>query len=122
MHSIRDPGCSFVLTAIPGYCLLMTSSEPAPRRRRKAADEAPTSLGRPEDDLLTTAQVAKMLHVSTHTVFKFIQDGILPAHRLPGTRKFLFWRRDVIAVIDASAVSPSDVADSDVEDSVTGAE
>ena len=101
----------------------MTSSEPAPRRRRKATDEAPTSLGRPEDDLLTTAQVAQMLHVSTHSVFKFIQDGVLPAHRLPGTRRFLFWRRDVIAAINASVVNPSDVADSDADDrSITGAE
>ncbi|HVL05735.1 MAG TPA: helix-turn-helix domain-containing protein [Acidimicrobiales bacterium] len=101
----------------------MTSSEPAPRRRRKAADDAPQSLGRHEDDLLTTAQVAQMLHVSTRSVLKFIQDGILPAHRLPGTRQFLFWRRDVIAVINASAVNPADVSTSDADDrSVTGAE
>jgi excisionase family DNA binding protein len=101
----------------------MTSSESAPRRRRKAEDGAPTSLGRPEDDVLTTAQVAKMLHVSTHTVFRFIQDGVLQAHRLPGTRRFLFWRDDVVAAINASAVNPSDVSDADADDrSVTGAE
>ena len=101
----------------------MTSSESAPGRRRKAADSAPTSLGRPEDDVLTTAQVAQMLHVSTQTVFKFIQDGTLPAHRLPGTRRFLFWRHDVVAAINASVVNPSDLADTDADDrSVTGAE
>ena len=101
----------------------MTNSESASGRRRKAADNAPTSLGRPEDDLLTTAQVAQMLHVSTQSVFKFVQDGILPAHRLPGTRRFLFWRRDVIAAINASVVNPSDLVDTDADDrSVTGAE
>ncbi len=101
----------------------MTSSEPAPGRRRKAGDETSVSLGRPEDDLLTTAQVAQMLHVSTRSVLKFIQDGVVPAHRLPGTRQFLFWRRDIIGVINASVVNPSDVADTDADDrSVTGAE
>lgn len=101
----------------------MTSSEPAPRRKRKAANKAATSLGRLEDDLLTTAQVAQMLHVSTPRVHTFIQQGLLPAHRLPGTRQFLFWRSDVVAVINASRVNPADVSDSDAEDrSVTGAE
>jgi excisionase family DNA binding protein len=101
----------------------MTSSEPAPGRRRKAADKEATSLGRPEDDLLTTAQVAQMLHVSTRSVLNFIRDGLLPAHRLPGTRQFLFWRRDVVAVVNAGRVNPADVADSDADDrSVTGAE
>lgn len=101
----------------------MTMSESAPGRRRKAADNTPTSLGRPEDDLLTTAQVAQMLQVTAQTVFKFIQEGVLPAHRLPGTRRFLFWRHDVVAAINASVVNPSELTDADADDrSVTGAE
>ena len=87
----------------------MTKSESASGRRRKAADnDAPTSLGRPEDDLLTTAQVAQMLHVSTQTVGRLVKGGNLPAHRIPGTRQLLFWRHQIAELVNANRVNPDD--------------
>ena len=68
----------------------MNSSESAAGRRRKATDEGPPSLGRLEDEVLDTAQVAQLLHVLPKTVIKFVQDGTLTASRLPDTRRFLF--------------------------------
>lgn len=91
----------------------MTSSEPAPGRRRRREDDG-QSLGRPEDVMLTTAQVAQLLHVTPKTVMKFVQDGRLIAHRLPGTRQYLFWRHDILQLIEASVVKPDDMG-SDVD-------
>ena len=96
----------------------MNSSESAAGRRRKATDEGPQSRGRLEDDVLTTAQVAQLLHVTPATVIKFVQDGTLTAHRLPGTRRFLFWRRDIIRLIEDSVVRPGDVDSADVRESI----
>ena len=96
----------------------MNSSESAAGRRRKATDEGPPSLGRLEDDVLTTAQVAQLLHVTPTTVIKFVQDGTLTAHRLPGTRRFLFWRRDIIRLIEDSVVRPGDVDNADAQESI----
>jgi excisionase family DNA binding protein len=100
----------------------MTRSESAAERRRKAADDGPPSLGRPEDDILTTAQVAQLLHVTPKTVIKLVQDGTLTAHRLPRTRQFLFWRNDIVRLIEDSVVKPGDVNADDAERTVTGAE
>ena len=35
------------------------------------------------DDLLTTGQAAEVIGVSRSTVVRFIEDGLLPAFRLP---------------------------------------
>ncbi len=100
----------------------MKSSESAAGRRRKATDDGAPSLGRLEDDVLTTAQVAQLLHVTPTTVIKFVQDGTLTAHRLPGTRRFLFWRRDIIRLIEDSVVKPADVKDADAQETVKAGE
>ena len=100
----------------------MTRSESAAGRRRKAADEPAPSLGRPEDDILTTAQVAQLLHVTPKTVIKFVQDGTLTAHRLPGTRQFLFWRREIVRLIDASVVKPGDIDVKEARKTINAAE
>ena len=100
----------------------MKSSESAAGRRRKATDEGPQSLGRLEDDLLTTAQVAQLLHVTPTTVIKFVQDGTLTAHRLPGTRRFLFWRRDIIRLIEDSVVRPGDVESDEAQETIKAGE
>lgn len=100
----------------------MKSSESAAGRRRKAADDGAPSLGRLEDDVLTTAQVAQLLHVTPTTVIKFVQDGTLTAHRLPGTRRFLFWRRDIIRLIEDSVVRPSEVESDEVQETINAGE
>ena len=86
----------------------MTSSDPAPGRRRRREDDGPPSLGRPEDVMLTTAQVAQLLHVTPKQVILLVQDGRLKAHRIHGMRQYLFWRHDVIDLIEASVVKPDD--------------
>ena len=95
----------------------MTSSEPASGRRRRPTSEAQPSLGRPEDDLLTTAQVAQMLHVTPQTVGRLVKSGSLPAHRIPGTRQLLFWRHQIAELVNANRVLPDDADATDaVED------
>lgn len=100
----------------------MTSSEPASGRKRKKQTDEPPSLGRPEDDLLTTAQVAQLLHVGPPTVHKLVREGRLRAHRLPGTRQYLYWRRDIVQLIEDSLVAPADVDEERAETKVTGGE
>lgn len=94
----------------------MTSSEPASGRRRNNTSDALSSLGRPEDDFLTTAQVAQMLHVSPQTVFRLIKSGHLRAHRFPGTRQFLFPRHEITEALNANRVNPDDVDGADFEE------
>lgn len=88
----------------------MTSSEPAPgRRRRRDADDDPFDpAGRPEDVLLTSAQVAQLLHVVPKTVIHLVNTGILQAHRIPGTRQYLFFRQAVMDLIAESAIEPGE--------------
>ena len=53
-----------------------------------------------DDYYLTLPQVAELLHVSARTVFNMTRDGRLPARRLPGTRKYLYVRREIIDLLD----------------------
>ena len=53
-----------------------------------------------EDYYLTLPQVAELLHVSARTVFNMTRDGRLPARRLPGTRKYLYVRQEIIDLVD----------------------
>lgn len=98
----------------------MKSSQPGPGRRGSGKDPS-ASLGRTEDDILTTAQVAQLLHVTPQTVIRFVKDGLITAHRLPGTRRFLFWRQDVVELMEANVFDPSQM-DGTAEHSVKGAE
>lgn len=98
----------------------MSRSQSAPPRKSRAPkdDDASASLGRLEDLLLTTAQVAQMLHVTPKQVLTFVQTGRLKAHRLPGTRQYLFWRHEIIDLIEPSVVRPDDMCSAS-EQSVT---
>ena len=53
-----------------------------------------------DDHYLTLPQVAELLHVSARTVFNMTRDGRLPARRLPGTRKYLYVRQEIIELVD----------------------
>ena len=53
-----------------------------------------------DDYYLTLPQVAELLHVSERTVFNMTRDGRLPARRLPGTRKYLYVRKEIIDLVD----------------------
>lgn len=58
--------------------------------------------------ILDTAQTAELLHLNVRTVMNMANDGRLPASRLPGTRKFLFFLDDVIATLRANPATESD--------------
>jgi len=61
--------------------------------------------------VLTTAQVAKLLDLNPQTVQQMAKDGRLPAHRLPGARKYLFFLEDVLGFVRQHKVHPEDVED-----------
>ena len=58
--------------------------------------------------MLTTAQVAQLLHITPKQVLLYVQDGRIKAHRLPGMRQYLFWRKDIYDLIEASVVKPEE--------------
>jgi len=56
---------------------------------------------------LSVTDVAKVLNVQPMTVRRWIQDGRLPARRLPGTKPYKVRPADVDALIAGSPVVPS---------------
>ncbi len=62
-----------------------------------------------DDHFLTLEQVAELLHVSTKTVFNMTRDGRLPARRLPGSRRYLYVRQEILDLLDQHRTdTPSD--------------
>lgn len=55
------------------------------------------------DELLSPRQVAEMLGVTDRTVLRYIEDGGLPAVRLPGGRLWRIRRADVEALLTTEA-------------------
>src|ERR1700747_1021785 len=58
--------------------------------------------------VLTTAQVAKLLDLNPQTVQQMAKDGRLPAHRLPGARKYLCFLDDVLGFVRQHKVQTAD--------------
>ena len=69
-----------------------------------------------EDHYLTVAQVAELLHVSTKTVFNMTKDGRLPARRLPGTRRYLYVRSEILELVDQYRTDRPQAADTSEEE------
>ena len=67
-----------------------------------------------DEAILTTAQVAALLDLTTKTVIQMAKDGRLPARRLHGTRKYLFFRREILDLVDRSRVDVATEADEEV--------
>src|SRR5438034_10938407 len=72
-----------------------------------------TEAGRADNygPVLTTVQVAELLDLTPQTVQQMAKDGRLPAHRLPGARKYLFFLEDVLGFVRQHKVHPDDVED-----------
>ena len=68
--------------------------------------------------VLTTVQVAELLDLTPQTVQQMAKDGRLPAHRLPGARKYLFFLDDVLSFVRQHAVRPG--ADENDDNEVHG--
>lgn len=60
----------------------------------------------PENPLLTSEEVAELLGVSPKTVVIMAKRGSLPARHIPGTRRYLFFEREIFELLDASKVVP----------------
>jgi excisionase family DNA binding protein len=61
------------------------------------------------NELLTVAEVADMLRVSTMTVYRLIRTGELPAVRVG--RSYRVKRADLDAYLEAQVVEPEQAAD-----------
>jgi excisionase family DNA binding protein len=68
--------------------------------------------------ILSTAQVATLLGLNPQTVQQMAKDGRLPAHRLPGARKYLFFQEDVVTFLRQHAVAVSE----EQEEAIVGSE
>lgn len=74
-----------------------------------------------DDHFLTVQQVADLLHVSPKTVFNMTRDGRLPARRLPGSRRYLYVRQEILDLLDenrtdtAEAVEDEEAAEVDAK-------
>jgi len=68
-----------------------------------------------DDHFLTVEQVADLLHVSTKTVFNMTRDGRLPARRLPGSRRYLYVRQEILDLLDQTRSGPTDVEEAEVD-------
>lgn len=66
-------------------------------------EHAADSIRRDYPAVLTTEDVCALLRVSPRTVLNMASDGRLQNRRIPGTRKNLFLREDVIALMFSSA-------------------
>jgi excisionase family DNA binding protein len=61
--------------------------------------------------VMNTAQVAEMLALpSIKTVQELVRKGRIPAHRLPGARRYWFLRDEIVAWLqsDETKVKPAD--------------
>jgi excisionase family DNA binding protein len=56
------------------------------------------------DQLLTLAEVAALLRLCPRSVFNMTRDGRLPARRLPGTRKYLYVRAEILELVEEARV------------------
>ena len=68
-----------------------------------------------DEPFLTLPQVAELLHVSTKTVFNMTRDGRLPARRLPGTRKYLYVRSEIMELVDRNRVDVQEPVEPSME-------
>jgi excisionase family DNA binding protein len=105
----REPLVSgFYLFPVVGGKRLSTAliaSPEKPRRRVAGVD----------DHFLTVEQVADLLHVSTKTVFNMTRDGRLPARRLPGSRRYLYVRQEILDLLDQTRSGPTEVQEAEVD-------
>lgn len=64
---------------------------------------AAESIRREYPAVLTTDDVCALLHVGPRTVLNMVSDGRLSNRSVPGSRKKLFLREEVIALMFSSA-------------------
>ncbi len=55
--------------------------------------------------VLTTQEVSELLNLNVRTVLAMAQDGRLPAHRLPGSRKIQYLTTEILATVASSGLA-----------------
>lgn len=61
--------------------------------------------------VMDTRQLAELLHTNEQIVRAWARDGVLPAHRRPGGRKFTFLRHEIFNWLLANRYQPGEEAD-----------
>lgn len=75
--------------------------------------------------VLTTQEVSELLNLNVRTVLAMAQDGRLPAHRLPGSRKIQYLTTEILATVARCSLAESangQQAESPVAERMTRAE
>jgi len=61
----------------------------------------PPAPEKPADDCLTRTEAARLLKISLVSLTSLVNRGTIPVHRLPGLRRPLFRRSDILAALEA---------------------
>jgi len=61
--------------------------------------------------VMDTRELAELLHTNEQIVRAWTRDGILPAHRRPGGRKFTFLRHEIFEWLIANRYRPGEEED-----------
>lgn len=57
-------------------------------------------------DLLGVEDVAQLLGVHLDTARRYVREGVIPASKLPGTRRYYIIKADVVEAIRSRRVNP----------------
>jgi len=69
--------------------------------------EKPFPRDHPDKEVLQTADVANILALDVQVVRRFVREGRLPAYRIPGGRKYYFFKDEIFAWLRSHAVVPT---------------
>lgn len=56
--------------------------------------------------VMDTHQLAELLHTNEQIVRLWVREGLIPAHRKPGGRKFTFLRHEIFNLLLANRYEP----------------
>ena len=56
--------------------------------------------------VLDTNQLADLLHTNEQKIRPWVREGIIPAHRKPGGRKFTFLRHEIFDWLNSNRYEP----------------
>lgn len=59
-------------------------------------------------EVMDTGQLAELLNTNEQIVRAWVRDGIIPAHRKPGGRKFSFLRHEIFEWLISNRYEPDE--------------
>jgi excisionase family DNA binding protein len=78
--------------------------------------ERPFPREHPDKEVLQTADVANILALDVQVVRRFVREGRLPAYRIPGGRKYYFFRNEIFDWLRSHAVVPTEQNEEETAD------